>query len=256
MNLLWFLPVFSFLYMSAWFLVSLKVKRYDVIDVAWGPAFVIIALMAIYFRESSLDARSLWLLLLIFLWAARLLWHTFKRNLRQEDDWRYHRWHEKDGACRYSICTFVQVFLLQAALLMIISLPLVYSLRLITLNLFDINYFALALAFLGLALEAVADWQRTAFLNKVENKDRLMTRGLWRFSRHPNYLGEIIFWWGIYFLVWGAPKSWMLIISPLTITYVLLFVSGLPTEKKYQGRADFLEYKRKTSPLLLWPPKK
>jgi len=255
MNLLWFLPLFAFLYMSAWFFVSLKAKRYDVIDVAWGPGFIFLTLLSLYFREMPLDGRSLWILILVFLWGVRLFLHTFYRNLNKEEDWRYHEWH--DGkACRYSFCTYVQVFLFQAALMMIIALPIVYSLRLITLSMFEVNYLGVILAIVGLLLEFVADRQRFIFLKKEENKDKLMTTGLWRFSRHPNYFGEIIFWWGIYILVLGAPKSWMMIVSPLLVSYILLFVSGLPTEKKYGERKDFLEYKRKTSPLIPWWPKK
>lgn len=255
MNFLWFLPLFVFLYMTAWFFVSLKAKRYDVIDVAWGPGFIFLALLALFFRTAPLDVRSLLILLLIFLWGLRLFVHTYRRNLNKGEDWRYHEWH--DGkACRYSFCTYVQVFLFQAALMMIIALPIVYSLRLMILPMFDINYLGVALAVFGLLLETIADHQRFVFLNKKGKQKKLMTTGLWRLSRHPNYFGEIIFWWGMYILVLGTPKSWMLVISPLMITYILLFVSGLPTEKKYQGRADFIEYKRKTSLLIPWWPKK
>lgn len=259
MNLLWFLPLFVFLYMTAWFFVSLKVRRYDVIDIAWGPGFILLALFTLYFRDVPLDGRSLWILALVFLWGLRLLVHTYRRNLNKGEDWRYHEWHN-GKACHYSFCTYVQVFLFQAALMMIIALPIVLSLRLIVLPMFEINYFGVALAALGLLLEAIADQQRFSFLNKESNKgnnrEPLMTTGLWRFSRHPNYFGEIIFWLGIYILVLGAPMSWLMIISPFMVSYILLFVSGLPTEKKYQGRADFIEYKRKTSPLIPWWPKK
>jgi steroid 5-alpha reductase family enzyme len=259
MNFLWFLPLFVFLYMSFWFFVSLRKKRYDVIDVAWGPGFIFLSLLALYFREAPLDGRSIWLLVLMLLWGTRLLIHTYRRNLNKEEDWRYHEWHDSKS-CRYSICTYVQVFLFQAALMMIISLPVVYSLRLIVLSMFDVNYLGLVLAALGLLLETIADQQRFTFLKKGNNRKKgqepLMTTGLWRFSRHPNYFGEIIFWWGIYILVLGTPNSWMMIFSPLLLSYILLFVSGLPTEKKYKARADFIEYKRKTSPLIPWWPKK
>lgn len=254
MNHLWYLPIFIFLYMSALFLLSFKYKRYDVIDVAWGPGFIIIVLLSIYFREMILDQRSFFLIILIIFWGLRLFIHTYNRNLHQGEDWRYHKWHN-EKSCKYSLCTFLQVFMFQGALMMIIALPLAYSLSLTLLPMFDINYLGLGLAVTGFILEAIADLQRSKFLAKDVNKNKLMITGLWRLSRHPNYLGEIIFWWGIYFLVWGMANSWMLIIAPITISYTLIFVSGLPTEKKYHGRKDFLEYKRKTSPLFLWFPK-
>lgn len=256
MHQLWYLPFLVFFYMGAWFLVSLKYRRYDVIDVAWGPGFIMIVLISIYLREMNLDARSVFIVLLIILWGTRLLFHNFERNLRQGEDWRYHKWHDGKSA-KSLLGTFFQVFMFQGALMLIISLPLAYSLSLTFLPMFDINYLGLGLAAFGLILETIADFQRTNFLRKNNNNNnKLMVRGLWRYSRHPNYLGEIIFWWGIYFLIWGLPNSWMLAIAPLVVSYTLIFISGLPTEKKYQGRKDFIEYKRKTSPLLFWFPKK
>lgn len=140
--------------------------------------------------------------------------------------------------------------------MMIIGLPVVYSLRLISLPLFSVNYLGIALLLSGLLIETVADWQRYEFLRLKKNKGKIMTRGLWSLSRHPNYFGEIIFWWGMFFLVLGASKSWMLVVSPLTLTYIMLFVSGLPMEARYRGRPDFEEYKRHTSALIPWFKKK
>lgn len=255
MSLLWFLPVFVLLYMIFWFFASLIFKRHDIIDVAWGAGFVLLAWISLGFRDLNYDTRSVWLLFAVSLWGLRLFFHTFRRNLSKEEDWRYHRWSEGD-ACLHPLCLFFKVFLLQGALMMIIALPVVYGLRLISLPLFDINYPGIFLIVIGFLLEAVADQQRYSFLKKPENKDKLITAGLWKFSRHPNYFGEMVFWWGIYFLVLGAPKSWMLIVSPLTVTYVLLFVSGLPMEERYRGRKDFDEYKRRTSALIPWFNKK
>jgi len=255
MSLLWFLPVFIILYMGFWFLASLLFKRHDVVDIAWGAGVIFLAWISLSFRDLDLDARSVWLLFAVSVWGLRLSFHTFRRNLSKGEDWRYHRWNER-GSCLHPLCIFFQVFLLQGALLMIISLPVVYGLRLIHLPLFSINYPGILLIISGLFLEALADQQRYNFLKNSANKNKLITTGLWRFSRHPNYFGEMIFWWGIYFLVLGAPKSWMLIVSPLIVTYILLFVSGLPMEERYRGRKDFEEYKRRTSALIPWFIKK
>lgn len=254
MTSLWFLPVFVAIYMSAWFLISLKVKRKDVVDIAWAAGFVFLTWVALSFRELPLDSRSYWLLFVVTLWGLRLSLHTFRRNLSKEEDWRYHRWHEIKSYW-YPFFSFIQVFIFQGALLMIIALPVVYGLCLIALPLFSINYFGIVLMIAGFILEAVADSQRYRFLRQPGNKNRLITSGLWRYSRHPNYFWDIVFWWGVYFLVFGAPKSWMLIISPLTVTYIFLFVSGLPMESRYRNRPDFQEYKRTTSALIPWFPK-
>ncbi len=255
MSLLWFLPVFIFFYMTLWFIVSIFAKRLDVVDIAWGAGFVFLAWITLSFRELPLDERSYWFLFLVSLWGLRLTFHTFRRNLSKTEDWRYHLWQENQG-WRHWFTSFVQVFMLQGAVMMIIALPVVYGLRLIALSLFSINYPGIVLVLIGLLLETVADHQRYAFLKKPENKGKLITSGLWRYSRHPNYFGELLFWWGLYFLVLGAPMSWMLIVSPLTITYIVLFVSGLPMEDRFRGRPDFEEYKRRTSALIPWFPKK
>jgi steroid 5-alpha reductase family enzyme len=267
MNLLWFLPLFTFVYMTLWFLFSLWVKRRDVVDLAWGSGFVFLAWISFSFRDIILDERAYWILLLTPLWGLRLFFHTYHRNLSKEEDWRYHQWRgnkqsrlNKEGrpnrTCRRIVATYFQVFLFQGALMMIIGLPIVYSLCLISLPLFSINYFGIILLLLGLLLETVADWQRYQFLQVKKNANKLITSGLWRFSRHPNYFGEIIFWWGMFFLVLGAPKAWMLMVSPLILTYIMLFVSGLPMEKRHRGRPDFEEYKRHTSALIPWFRKK
>jgi len=249
--------------MTIWFLLSLWIKRRDVVDLAWGSGFVFLTWISLSFRDIVLDERAYWIIFLTTLWGLRLFFHNYRRNLSKEEDWRYHRWQKdqqiwcnqkspKYRACRCFVSTYFQVFLFQGALMMIIGLPVVYSLRLISLPLFSVNYLGIILLLSGLFIETVADWQRYKFLRLQGNKDKFITSGLWRFSRHPNYFGEIIFWWGMFFLVLGAPKSWMLVVSPLILTYTMLFVSGLPMEDRYRGRPDFEEYKRSTSALIPW----
>ncbi|MDP3836994.1 MAG: DUF1295 domain-containing protein [bacterium] len=255
MELLWFLPAFTLIYISAWYLLSLRVKRWDVIDVAWGPGFIFLVWIAWYFRGMPTDGRAAWIIVLITLWGARLLYHTYRRNLSKDEDWRYHRWHQGSG-WRFFLKSYVSVFLFQGALMMIIALPAVYSLSFMSLRLYSINNLGIVLMIVGLLYETLADYQRRVFLQEPINKDRLITYGLWKHSRHPNYFGEMLFWWGLFFIVLGAPKSWMLIVSPLTITYVLLFVSGLPMEERYRGRPDFEEYRRRTSAIIPWFTKK
>lgn len=267
MDLLWFLPLFIFFYMTVWFLVSLWIKRRDVVDLAWGSGFVFLAWISLSFRDIVLDERAYWVLLLTSLWGLRLFFHNYRRNLSKGDDWRYHHWREDQPNwrndksqrfqfCRCFIATYLQVFLFQGALMMIIGLPIVYSLRLISLPLFSVNYLGIMLLLSGLFIETVADWQRYQFLRVKGNSNKLITSGLWRYSRHPNYFAEIIFWWGMFFLVLGASNSWMLVVSPLVLTYIMLFVSGLPMEERYRGRPDFEEYKSHTSALIPWFRKK
>jgi steroid 5-alpha reductase family enzyme len=115
----------------------------------------------------------------------------------------------------------------------------------------------LMLWLLGFFFESLADWQLDRFLKDPGNRGKVMDRGLWRYSRHPNYFGEVTMWWGIYTLALSVPGGWMSIIGPLTITYIILFVSGVPmTERFMEGNPVFTDYKRRTSVFIPWFPKK
>lgn len=108
----------------------------------------------------------------------------------------------------------------------------------------------------GFCFEAVGDWQLLMFIRNPDNKGKLMTTGLWRYTRHPNYFGEVTLWWGLWLMTLALQGGWLTIIGPLTITFLILKVSGIPMlEKPYEERADFQEYKRCTSAFFPLPPK-
>ena len=109
---------------------------------------------------------------------------------------------------------------------------------------------------IGFYFESVGDKQLANFIHNPENKGKLMTEGLWKYSRHPNYFGEVTQWWGIWIIALSVPYGWVAIIGPITITILILFVSGVPLlEKKYKGRSDFEAYKKRTSIFIPLPPK-
>jgi steroid 5-alpha reductase family enzyme len=109
----------------------------------------------------------------------------------------------------------------------------------------------------GFYFESIGDKQLNQFIKNPNNKGKLMNSGLWRYSRHPNYFGEVTQWWGIWLISINAINGIFGIIGPITITILILFVSGVPLlENKYKGRKDFEEYKMKTSAFIPLPPKK
>ncbi len=108
----------------------------------------------------------------------------------------------------------------------------------------------------GFFFEATGDWQLKQFVQNPANRGKLINTGLWRYSRHPNYFGEVTQWWGIYLIALSTPRGWITILGPITITVLILFVSGIPMlEKKYHGRPEFEAYKRRTSAFFPLPPK-
>jgi steroid 5-alpha reductase family enzyme len=141
--------------------------------------------------------------------------------------------------------------------LFIIAIPVMF----INKNVFgELNYLILIGLFVwvvGFLFESIGDKQLSEFIKNPANKGKLMTKGLWKYSRHPNYFGEIVQWWGIWIIALNIPNGLYTIIGPITISILILFVSGIPLlEKKYKGRADFEDYKKRTSIFFPLPPKK
>lgn len=120
-----------------------------------------------------------------------------------------------------------------------------------------INYIGIGVWIIGYYFQVVGDSQLKKFKTDPSNKGKLMTEGLWSLTRHPNYFGEATMWWGIFLISLVEPISFIGIIGPAAITFLLLKVSGVPMlEKKYEGREDFEEYKKRTSKFIPMPTKK
>lgn len=244
-----------FIYMTAWFVLATVKKRNDIADIAWGIGFVGIAWLS-FFIVQTYYIHALVVNILVSIWGLRLALHIYKRNSHKQEDYRYQEWRNQWGRW-FFVRSYLQIFLLQGGLLYLIALPIIF----INKNAIDffslIHIFGVLLWVVGFYFESVSDKQLAVFISDPKNKGKIMQSGLWKLSRHPNYFGEVLQWWGIYVLALSLPGSWGLIIGPLTITLLILFVSGVPLlEKKYTGRADFEEYKRKTSIFVPLPPKK
>jgi steroid 5-alpha reductase family enzyme len=244
-----------FLYMSAAFAVALARKRNDLADIAWGVGFILVALVTALIN-GPLTARKVVILLMVILWGVRLAAHIGLRNLGQGEDFRYAQW-RKDWGDAWVIKSFVNVFMIQGLFMWLVSLPISMA------NATDAGGFGaldvigiLTWAF-GLAFEAIGDAQLSAFRKDARNKGQIITTGLWRYTRHPNYFGEATLWWGLWLVALSAPWGWAGILGPLTITYLLRFVSGVPMlEKRTAGRPGWENYKRRTNAFVPWLPKK
>lgn len=233
-----------FLYMSVWFIVACLLERNDVADMAWGSAFVIMSWIAYMFSDHS--ARSVLVNLLVTLWGVRLTWHIARRNMRKSEDSRYAAW--RATWKHFYLRSFLQIFLLQGLCLYIVLFPVlfIHASTPVPLQLLDVV--GIAIWLIGFAFESVGDRQLKDFLRDPANKGKIMDKGLWAYSRHPNYFGEVLQWWGIFLFSLALPYGYVTIIGPLLITVLILFVSGIPMlEKKYAGRPDFEAYKKRTS---------
>lgn len=243
-----------FAYMSLWFVVSLIKKRNDVADVAWGLGFVLITWSS-FLLSSDYDIRGLLVGVLVSIWGLRLAWHIHARNKGKIEDYRYLAWRKEWGKWFY-IRSYFQVYLLQGAFLFLIVSPVLLINKKTEVGLGLLDLLGVAVWLLGFYFEAVGDAQLARFIKNPVNKGKLMQDGLWAYTRHPNYFGEVTQWWGLWLIALSIPSGWISIIGPITITFLILKISGIPMlEKKMEENPNFAEYKRKTSVFFPLPRK-
>ena len=225
-------------------------KRADLADIAWGLGFMLVAWASIILGQ--ITAYGLIVNMLVTLWALRLVLHIYLRNRNRDEDFRYQALKEKWGG-DFNFKLFSEVFLLQGCILYIVALPIMWIHTHPQVLPVQILGIALPIWGIGFALETIADWKLTLFQNEPSKKGKLLTDGVWGFVRHPNYLGELMQWWAIWFMAAFLPFGWALIVSPLLLTYLIVNVSGVkPLEEKMKKNADFKGYAEKTPSLV--PP--
>lgn len=247
------------IYMTVWFVVALIKKRNDLADIAWGLGFVIAALHA-YVRNDRPGSLATLSLALTGIWGLRLASHIWLRNRGKTEDYRYAQWRRDWGKWFY-LRSYAQVFLLQGLLLCLVVTPVVLTAGLSTKTNLSTWAAAGVITWLfGFYFEAVGDYQLSRFLANPANKGKLMTSGLWQYTRHPNYFGEVSQWWGLWIILCAStlPVSYKLLglIGPATISTLILFVSGVPLlEKRYAKDKAFQAYAKKTNKFFPWTPK-
>ncbi|NCC85165.1 MAG: DUF1295 domain-containing protein [Clostridia bacterium] len=245
--------------MLAFFVVTFVIaqvqKNNGLIDITWGLSFMLSTLVSLLLGKPG-GAVPIVISVLVLVWGARLSWYLIRRNVGKPEDFRYANMRNTWDPKTFYIRMFVQIYLLQLVLNFLINLTT------ITTNLQDLAgwsllaTFGLVLWLIGFFFEAVGDRQLRQFRANPANKGTLIQTGLWRYTRHPNYFGEATQWWGIFLLAISGGRNYWLILSPLLITFFLLYVSGVPMlEKKYEGRADWEDYKRRTPKFFPWLPK-
>jgi steroid 5-alpha reductase family enzyme len=246
--------VVIFYFMTGWFLLAAITKRNDIADIAWGLGFIVVVYYLYALSQNNSPHFSL-ILFLTTLWGVRLATHIYRRFIKRSEDSRYVEM-KKDWGKWYYIRTYLQVFILQGLLMLLISSSAIVAALNYTESLHWINTVGAVIWVVGFYFETLGDLQLSQFIADPKNKGKIMTSGLWRFTRHPNYFGEVSQWWGIFLIAVTLPLGYLAIISPLTITYLILKVSGIPMlEKKYLGRKDFQEYKKRTSAFFPMLPK-
>jgi steroid 5-alpha reductase family enzyme len=242
------------IYASLWFIISLILKRNDIADIAWGLGYVL--LCGFYLYKGYDHPRQLLLYGLIFLWGLRLAIYILGRTRKKAEDFRYLNWRNEWGKYFY-IRSYLQVYLFQGFFLLLVISPVMITTPFEQPQLVWMDFLGVVLWITGFYFEVVGDNQLAKFKKDPANRGKILQSGLWRYTRHPNYFGEVVLWWGIFLIAANSPYGIFGIIGPITITFLLLKVSGIPMlERKYEGRKDFEAYKSKTSPFFPLPPKR
>ena len=236
------LLVAAIAFFALW-LLSLILEDASIVDIFWGTGFILIGAYYAMTTSEGPTFRGLLVLGLVTIWGLRLALHIGFRNAGSGEDFRYQRWREEAGANFWWI-SLLKVFLLQAYVLWIVSSPLLLA------HLGgdeEMSVFGVLGVFLwgfGFLFEAVADWQLRRFKNDPAISGQVMRSGLWSISRHPNYFGEAVLWWGIALIAFPT-GGWLSFIGPVMITFLLLKISGVAMldtamVERRPGYADYI----------------
>jgi len=240
------------LYMSAGFVLAQVLADNSIVDVMWGIGFIIMTLFTLIFTGTYLP-RQLLITTLVLIWGFRLGVQIGLRNWGRGEDIRYKNWRQQWGD-KFLLYSFLKIFMLQGLVMLFVVYPVILvNITPVQKGLNVLDGIGLLVWCIGLFFEVVGDAQLYQFIKNNANKGKLMTTGLWRYTRHPNYFGEATMWWGIFLIALSVSYGWTALVSPALITYLLLYVSGVPmTERLMENHPDFAEYKRRTSTFFPW----
>ena len=243
--------------MSVLWIISVIIKNVSIVDLFWGFGFVLANGFYFISTEGFLP-RKIILLILVSVWGLRLSGYLAWRNIGKGEDYRYRQFRSKYGEKRYWWISFFQTFLLQGILMWLISAPLLGAQYFSLNNSLGIPDFAgIILWITGFIFEAGGDFQLARFKADPSNKGKVLSSGLWRYTRHPNYFGDSAVWWG-YGLICLAAGSIIPILGSLLMTALIIKVSGvaLLEQNLKEKKPEYREYIQKTSAFLPWIPKK
>jgi steroid 5-alpha reductase family enzyme len=238
-------------------LISLLIRNSSIVDIFWGAGFVISAWVYFSLTPDGFLTRKLLIVILTTIWGLRLTLHILIRNWGKPEDYRYQQWRKESGHIWW-VKSLFQVFLLQGLLMWAISVPLFaaqYSSLPTSLTIID--YLAVLIWTIGFFFESVGDIQLSLFRKNPDNKGKVLSTGVWRYTRHPNYFGDSAQWWA-YYLIALAAGGWWSIFSPIIMTLFLIKVSGVALLEKALAseKPGYQEYIKNTSAFIPWFPKK
>ena len=243
------------LLMLVTWVISVVVNDASIVDIVWGLGFGIATVAA--YVASPIDTatdRAILMFLMVVIWGLRLSIYLAWRNIGKGEDRRYQAMRKKSPDSFWIVSLF-RVFALQGVLMWIVAVPAVVTMASDT-GLWWLDWVGVGLWAIGLFFEATGDIQLARFKARADSKGKVMDRGLWRYTRHPNYFGDFCVWWGIY-LVAAAGGAWWTVFSPLVMAALLMRYSGVGLLEKTitRRRPEYVEYIKRTNAFFPGPPK-
>ena len=242
---------------TALWAVSVAIRDSSIVDVFWGSGFVVVAWAGFALADGSPDRRLL-LAALVTAWGLRLTVYLAHRNLGKGEDYRYAEMRRRHGE-RWPLRSLVVVFWLQGALMWVVSLPVQVAMTDPTPpGLGALDFAGTVLWAVGLTFEAVGDAQLARFKAEPANRGKVMDRGLWRYTRHPNYFGDFCVWWGIWLVALATGSAWWTAVGPAVMSFLLIRVSGAARLERSlsRRREGYEDYIARTSAFFPWPPRR
>ena len=238
--------------------VAVRKEKLTVVDTAWGLGFIIVAFVSLFVTGygDGMPQPQIFLFVLVLLWGLRLAFHLNSRNSKSGEDPRYQQLAEADGRS-FAQVALRRVFIPQGVAMWLVSMPVMVGMNNGGLGTVQ-AWLGLAVWIVGMFFETVGDWQLAQFKKDPDNKGKIMDRGLWKYTRHPNYFGDACVWWGIWLV---AASSWWglaTVVSPLLMTWTLVRKTGKATLERSlsSSKPGYADYVRRTSGFVPLPPRR
>jgi len=238
---------------STW-LLSVIIKNASIVDIVWGAGFAITSWVLALTVDGD-SGRQLLLAVMVGVWGTRLALYLAKRNIGHGEDWRYKAMRKKAGK-KFTYSSLVTVFGLQGALMWVVSLPVQFGNGDSSPGVGPLAVIGIMVWLVGLSFEAIGDFQLARFKRDPNNAGKVMDQGLWSLTRHPNYFGDALLWWGIGIVGAETGSGVIGFIGPVAMTFFLLRISGVPMLERSlsRRREGYAEYAARTSQFIPRPP--
>jgi len=241
--------------MVATWVLSLFLGNASIVDIVWGAGFVVVAWISRIIGDGNSDRLDL-LTAMVTIWGLRLALYLFWRNRGEEEDYRYQSMRRRQGAS-FPVRSLITVFGFQGLVMFIVSLPVQLAATPATPDIGWVGVVGVVIWGTGLFFETVGDAQLTRFKADPANAGTVMDRGLWRYTRHPNYFGDFCVWWGIFLVAAETTDARFGVVGPLLMSFMLLRVSGVAMlERGLMKRRDgYADYVARTATFFPRPPR-